>query len=168
VTALLEVDAISVSFDGFKAIDGLSLAVEATGLRAIIGPNGAGKTTFMDIVTGRTRPDRGRVLWMGRDLAGLSESRRAREGIGPQVPAPYRVRGAERGREPRPRAAATRARPFGSSCRAPHRGDRDARRGPWPRRWGSWRHLRRRAGELSHGQKQWLEIGHAARAGPPA
>ena len=61
MTALLEVDAVSVSFDGFRAIDGLSLAVEATGLRAIIGPNGAGKTTFMDIVTGKTRPDRGRA-----------------------------------------------------------------------------------------------------------
>ncbi|WP_372803991.1 ATP-binding cassette domain-containing protein, partial [Paracoccus seriniphilus] len=63
MSALLEVDGISVSFDGFKAINGLSFSIGPAELRAVIGPNGAGKTTFMDIVTGKTRPDEGRVLW---------------------------------------------------------------------------------------------------------
>ncbi|HCD49772.1 MAG TPA: ABC transporter ATP-binding protein, partial [Alphaproteobacteria bacterium] len=60
---LLNVDDISVSFDGFKAINGLSFDIGSAELRAIIGPNGAGKTTFMDIVTGKTRPDAGDVRW---------------------------------------------------------------------------------------------------------
>ena len=63
MTALLEVSGVSVAFDGFKAINNLSLNIEEGELRAIIGPNGAGKTTFMDIVTGKTKPDSGRVLW---------------------------------------------------------------------------------------------------------
>ena len=58
---LLQVDNISVAFDGFKAINGLSFDIGHAELRAIIGPNGAGKTTFMDIVTGKTRPDTGDV-----------------------------------------------------------------------------------------------------------
>ena len=62
MSALLEVSGISKSFDGFKAINNLSFSINAVELRAVIGPNGAGKTTFMDIVTGKTRPDRGQVL----------------------------------------------------------------------------------------------------------
>ena len=60
---LLHVDNISVSFDGFKAINALSFDIGDAELRAIIGPNGAGKTTFMDIVTGKTKPDIGDVRW---------------------------------------------------------------------------------------------------------
>jgi urea transport system ATP-binding protein len=60
---LLEVSGVSVTFDGFRAIDNLSIAIAEPELRAVIGPNGAGKTTFMDIVTGKTRPDECRVLW---------------------------------------------------------------------------------------------------------
>ena len=63
MTALLEVSGISVTFDGFRAINNLSFAIGDGELRAIIGPNGAGKTTFMDIVTGKTRPDAGSVTW---------------------------------------------------------------------------------------------------------
>ena len=57
MSVLLEVNGISVSFDGFKAINNLSFSISNKELRAIIGPNGAGKTTFMDIVTGKTKPD---------------------------------------------------------------------------------------------------------------
>ena len=63
MSQLLEVSGVSVSFDGFKAINNLSFSIGAAELRAIIGPNGAGKTTFMDIVTGKTKPDEGTVLW---------------------------------------------------------------------------------------------------------
>ncbi|MGR3651158.1 MAG: ATP-binding cassette domain-containing protein, partial [Roseovarius sp.] len=81
---LLELSGVSVSFDGFKAINNLSFQIGEPELRAVIGPNGAGKTTFMDIITGKTRPDEGRVSWgeAGISLLGLSESRIAREGIG--------------------------------------------------------------------------------------
>ena len=63
MSILLEVNGINVTFDGFKAINNLSLSISNNELRAIIGPNGAGKTTFMDIVTGKTKPDSGTILW---------------------------------------------------------------------------------------------------------
>jgi urea transport system ATP-binding protein len=70
MTTLLEVNGVSVSFDGFKAINNLSFTIGLPEMRAVIGPNGAGKTTFMDIVTGKTRPDEGTVRWgeMGHSL----------------------------------------------------------------------------------------------------
>ena len=64
-TALLYLDGVNVSFDGFRALNNLSLAVEPGEMRAIIGPNGAGKTTMMDVVTGKTRPDNGDVFFDG-------------------------------------------------------------------------------------------------------
>ena len=63
MSVLLEDNGINVTFDGFKAINNLSLSISNNELRAIIGPNGAGKTTFMDIVTGKTKPDSGTILW---------------------------------------------------------------------------------------------------------
>ncbi|MEO0360053.1 MAG: ATP-binding cassette domain-containing protein, partial [Pseudomonadota bacterium] len=80
MSALLEVSGVSVSFDGFRAINDLSFQIGQAELRAVIGPNGAGKTTFMDIVTGKTKPDEGRVIWGERSvsLLSMSESRIAR------------------------------------------------------------------------------------------
>ena len=84
MSTLLEVSGVSVTFDGFRAINNLSIQVAEPELRAVIGPNGAGKTTFMDIVTGKTRPDEGRVIWGEKSvsLLGMSESQIARAGIG--------------------------------------------------------------------------------------
>ena len=84
MSSLLEISGVSVSFDGFKAINGLSLQIGEPELRAVIGPNGAGKTTFMDIVTGKTKPDEGQVLYGddNQSLIGKSESQIARLGIG--------------------------------------------------------------------------------------
>ena len=80
---ILYLQGVSVSFDGFKALDNLSFYVVAGELRAVIGPNGAGKTTMMDVVTGRTRPDEGRVEFNGgQDLTRLDEARIANLGIG--------------------------------------------------------------------------------------
>ncbi|HUA51843.1 MAG TPA: urea ABC transporter ATP-binding protein UrtD [Candidatus Sulfotelmatobacter sp.] len=80
---ILYLDGVSVSFDGFKALNSLSLIVESGELRTIIGPNGAGKTTMMDVVTGKTRPDTGTVLFKGKhDLTRLDEARIANLGIG--------------------------------------------------------------------------------------
>ena len=74
MSVLLEVNGISVSFDGFNAINNLSFSISNKELRAIIGPNGAGKTTFMDIVTGKTKPDEGTVLWGEKNLSLLRMS----------------------------------------------------------------------------------------------
>ena len=80
---LLYLDGVTVSFDGFHALDGLSLIVDRGELRTIIGPNGAGKTTMMDVITGKTRPDAGEVLFDGQvDLTRLDETAIANLGIG--------------------------------------------------------------------------------------
>ena len=80
---MLYLDGVSVAFDGFKAINNLSIIVHPAEMLAIIGPNGAGKTTMMDIITGKTRPDDGQVLFDGRtDLTRLDEAAIANLGIG--------------------------------------------------------------------------------------
>ena len=80
---MLYLNGVSVAFDGFKAINTLSIIVRPTEMLAIIGPNGAGKTTMMDIITGKTRPDAGEVMFDGRtDLTRLDEAAIANLGIG--------------------------------------------------------------------------------------
>src|SRR6202041_2593260 len=82
-SALLYLNGVNVSFDGFKALNNLSLAIEPGEMRAIIGPNGAGKTTMMDVVTGKTRPEKGAVIFdQLHDLARLDETEIALLGIG--------------------------------------------------------------------------------------
>ena len=82
-SALLYLSGVTVSFDGFKALNNLSLLVEPGEMRAIIGPNGAGKTTMMDVITGKTRPDEGEVVFDGTaDLTKLDEADIATLGIG--------------------------------------------------------------------------------------
>src|SRR3984893_17219339 len=82
-TALLYLDGVTVSFDGFRALNNLSFTIEPGEMRAIIGPNGAGKTTMMDVVTGKTRPDTGEVYFDGAyDLSRLDETQIALLGIG--------------------------------------------------------------------------------------
>src|ERR1700760_4058803 len=81
--SLLYLDGINVSFDGYKALRGLSLTLQPGEMRAIIGPNGAGKTTMMDVITGKTRPDEGDVYFAGsHDLTKLDEATIAELGIG--------------------------------------------------------------------------------------
>src|SRR2546426_8793995 len=80
---ILYLDGISVSFDGFKALDDLSLSIDAGELRCVIGPNGAGKTTMMDVITGKTRPDSGRAFFgQTIDLTRLTEAQIAHAGVG--------------------------------------------------------------------------------------
>jgi urea transport system ATP-binding protein len=81
--ALLYVDGVSVSFDGFRALNNLSLVMDPGEMRAVIGPNGAGKTTMMDVITGKTRPDEGSIVFQGsHDLTALDEAGIANLGIG--------------------------------------------------------------------------------------
>lgn len=155
---LLYLDRVSVSFDGFRALNELSLALEPGEMRAVIGPNGAGKTTMMDVITGKTKPDAGRVVFRDdTDLTRLDEPAIARLGIGrkfqrPTVFEPLSVR---------------------DNVLLALNGDRSARFALWARetsderarleeilltiRLGTERD--RHAADLSHGQKQWLEIG---------
>src|SRR5580658_6493631 len=82
-SSLLYLDGVAVSFDGYKALRGLSLILAPGEMRAIIGPNGAGKTTMMDVITGKTRPDTGDVYFEGQhNLTKLDEATIANLGIG--------------------------------------------------------------------------------------
>ena len=159
MTTLLEVSGVSVTFDGFRAINNLSISIGEPELRAVIGPNGAGKTTFMDIVTGKTRPDTGRVLWGERqvDLVRMSESQIAKAGIGRKFQKPT-VFEEQTVRENLAMALHNPRGPFDVLF------DRATPEGrilieEIAEEIGLIAHLARRAGELSHGQKQWLEIG---------
>ena len=84
---LLYLDGVTVTFDGFRALNALSLVLEQGEMRAVIGPNGAGKTTMMDVITGKTRPDTGKVVFGdATDLARLDEPAIAALGIGRRRP----------------------------------------------------------------------------------
>ena len=159
MTQLLEVDGVSKTFDGFRAINSLSISVGEPELRAVIGPNGAGKTTFMDIVTGKTRPDEGRVVWgeESESLVGRSESAIARKGIGRKFQKPT-VFEDQTVRENLSMALKDRRGPFAVLFHRKGR-EEDGRIAAIAREIGLVPELARKAGELSHGQKQWLEIG---------
>jgi len=154
---LLSVDGVTVSFDGFKAVDNLSLYVDKDEIRAIIGPNGAGKTTLLDIISGKTRPTSGHVTFKGAELTKLREHEVVRKGIGRkfQTPSVYESLTVFENLE--------MSYPKGRNA------------------FGAWAFKRSKAviekveeiaeliylkdriedmaGVLSHGQKQWLEIG---------
>lgn len=159
MSSLLNVDAISVSFDGFKAINKLSFEIGENELRAIIGPNGAGKSTFMDIVTGKTRPDEGDVAWgpKSESLIKKSESDIARLGIGRkfQRPTVFEDQSVE---DNLMMALKNRRRPL--AVLFYHYGSEDREKvRSIAKDIGLDEEISRPAGQLSHGQKQWLEIG---------
>ena len=146
------------AFDGYKAINGLSIALAKGEMRAVVGPNGAGKTTMLDIITGKTRPDVGRVVWgEDTDLTRMDEASTARLGIGRkfQKPTVFETQTVE------------------TNLMLSLAGGRGVAATLWHKLTGGearridellelvrlteTRH--RLAGGLSHGQKQWLEIG---------
>ncbi|MEM7592242.1 MAG: urea ABC transporter ATP-binding protein UrtD [Cyanobacteria bacterium P01_A01_bin.83] len=88
MSKILEIENLTVSFDGFKALNGLNFSMDAGELRVIIGPNGAGKTTFLDVITGKVQPTSGRVMFKGRNLAKTPEFKIARIGIGRKFQTP--------------------------------------------------------------------------------
>jgi urea transport system ATP-binding protein len=85
---ILETENVTVSFDGFKALNQLNFSMDVGELRVVIGPNGAGKTTFLDVITGKVQPTMGRVLFKGRNLRSLKEHQIARLGIGRKFQTP--------------------------------------------------------------------------------
>ncbi len=155
---ILYLEDVSVSFDGFKAINNLNLYIDAGELRCIIGPNGAGKTTMMDIITGKTRPDSGSV-YFGQliNLLKLSEAEISQAGIGRKFQKP----------------TVFEHHTVFENLELAMDGDKRV----WPTLFakltgeqidqieealeiiGLSEHLGKSAGSLSHGQKQWLEIG---------
>jgi urea transport system ATP-binding protein len=155
--ALLEVDKITVSFDGFRALDSLSLSLDAGELRCIVGPNGAGKTTLMDVITGKTRPDSGVVRFADRNITNMPEHVIVGLGIGRKFQRP---------------TVFPNHTVFENLELTAH-GDKGVFRAlfggiSFETRTAIERTLEltglvdqrsRRAGLLSHGQKQWLEIG---------
>ncbi|EBA07525.1 urea ABC transporter ATP-binding protein UrtD [Sagittula stellata] len=159
MSTLLEMSGVSVSFDGFKAINNLSFQIGEPEMRAIIGPNGAGKTTFMDIITGKTKPDEGRVVWGDKNISllGMSESQIAREGVGRKFQKPT-VFEAQTVRENLAMALKNPRGPFDVLFYKKTRQGAE-RIEEIAERTGLSDSLNRIAGELSHGQKQWLEIG---------
>jgi urea transport system ATP-binding protein len=155
---ILALEHVTVSFDGFKALDDLSLTVDRGELRCIIGPNGAGKTTMMDVVTGKTRPDSGTARFAEVfDLLDLSEPEIAEMGIGRKFQKP---------------TVFERLTPF-ENLELSRWGEKSFWKDLWEDlRRGDREHIDEvlevtglagvkdvPAGTLSHGQKQWLEIG---------
>jgi urea transport system ATP-binding protein len=155
---LLYLDGVTVSFDGFRALNALSLVLAPGEMRAVIGPNGAGKTTMMDVITGKTRPERGQVVFgESTDLTRLDEPAIAALGIGRKFQKP----------------TVFEAHTVWDNLLLALAGDRRARWSLRARATADERarideildtvrlsaERRRLAVELSHGQKQWLEIG---------
>jgi urea transport system ATP-binding protein len=157
-SSLLYLDGVAVSFDGYKALRGLSLVLAQGEMRAIIGPNGAGKTTMMDVITGKTRPDTGDVYFEGRhDLTKLDETEIAQLGVGRKFQKPTVFENHTVADNILLAAKAPRAvfaTLFGGAAKQEQE---------TIERILSIIRLRdergRLAGSLSHGQKQWLEIG---------
>jgi urea transport system ATP-binding protein len=155
---VLYLEGISVSFDGFRALNNLSLAIEAGELRCVIGPNGAGKTTMMDVITGKTRPDAG-TAYFGQtiDLARLSEAEIAHAGIGRKFQKPTIFErhtvfeNLELSMKADKRVRQTLFAKLSSAQK-----DSIYETLKLIRLNEEWN---RAAGLLSHGQKQWLEIG---------
>jgi urea transport system ATP-binding protein len=157
MTSVLEVQNVTVRFDGFRALDDLTITLESGELRCIVGPNGAGKTTLMDVITGKTRPDSGSVRFAGREITRLPEHVIARLGIGRKFQRP---------------TVFPHQTVFENLELASH-GDKGVFRTLFARLSADQRQRiqqaleligltdqkDRPAGLLSHGQKQWLEIG---------
>ena len=154
---LLFLDGVTVSFDGFKALNDLSIDVQSGEMRAIIGPNGAGKTTMMDVITGKTRPDSGQVNFRATDLTRLDEASIANIGIGRKFQKPT-VFDNLLVWDNLELALKSKRDPLTSLRWRLSSADRD-RIANTLARIGLEANHTQVAGSLSHGQKQWLEIG---------
>jgi len=155
---ILYLEDITVSFDGFKALNALTLYIKAGELRCIIGPNGAGKTTMMDVITGKTRPDSGSAFFgQTMNLLEMTEPEIAQAGIGRkfQKPTVFEQHSVFENLE----LAMTGNKAVWPNLHARLDGAQRARIDEVLETINLKDHVRRRAGALSHGQKQWLEIG---------
>ena len=157
MSAILEVEDLTVSFEGFKAVDALNFSVERDELRCVIGPNGAGKTTLLDMICGKTRPSAGSIHFNGLDLTQMIEYEITRAGVGRKFQNPSTYEDLT----------------VFENLEISHPGRRGIFGCLFARREAHVTErieavateiyladeLKVKAGVLSHGQKQWLEIG---------
>jgi urea transport system ATP-binding protein len=154
---LLALESVSVSFDGFKAVNDLNLYVDKNELRVIIGPNGAGKTTVLDLICGRTTPSSGSIKFKDQEITGLKEHEIVRRGIGRkfQTPSIYEDLTVFENLE----ISVPRGRNVAGALFWKRTGEVIERVREVASMVFLDQHLDRLAETLSHGQKQWLEIG---------
>ena len=154
---VLTIENLTVSFDGFKAVDNLSLSVSERELRVVIGPNGAGKTTLLDMICGKTRPTSGSIRFRDTELTTMQEHQIVRAGVGRkfQNPSIYEdLTVAENLEISIPQSHGVWASILFRRTPAVR-----ARISEIAEQVNLEKHLQRKSGLLSHGQKQWLEIG---------
>jgi len=153
----LAVEDLTVSFDGFKAIDTLTLYIDKNELRVIIGPNGAGKTTLLDLICGKTRSSHGSIKFKNHEMTRLPEYEIVRRGIGRkfQTPSIYENLSVFQNLE----VSFPRGRSVFGALAFRCDGEVKDRVQAVAAEIGLAQHLEFEAGLLSHGQKQWLEIG---------
>jgi len=153
----LAIEDLTVSFDGFKAIDALTLYVDKNELRVIIGPNGAGKTTLLDLICGKTPASAGSIKFKNQEITRIAEHKRVRLGIGRkfQTPSIYENLSVFQNLEMSFPAGRSVWGALAFSCTD----DIHARIDAVAKDIGLTERLYTEAGLLSHGQKQWLEIG---------
>ncbi|GAA6142519.1 urea ABC transporter ATP-binding protein UrtD [Hydrogenophaga sp. 5NK40-0174] len=153
----LSVEDLTVSFDGFKAIDDLTLYVDKNELRVIIGPNGAGKTTLLDLICGKTRASKGSIKFQNEEIIGLAEHKRVRKGIGRkfQTPSIYENLSVFQNLEVSYPSGRSVFGALAFKCTEEVKTTVQS----VAEEIGLADKLETEAGLLSHGQKQWLEIG---------
>jgi urea transport system ATP-binding protein len=154
---ILSVEDLTVSFDGFKAVDGLNFYVEKDELRCVIGPNGAGKTTLLDMICGKTKPTHGSIKFKTHELTGMIEYQITRAGVGRkfQTPSVYEDLTVFENLE----ISYPEKRGILGSLFFKRDQDLLGKIDQVAEQIFLDEVLRHKAGQLSHGQKQWLEIG---------
>lgn len=156
--SIISVEQLEVDFDGFKAIRGLDFSLEAGELRFLIGPNGAGKTTLLDVLCGKVKPSKGRVLFKGHtDLARHQEHQIAQLGIGRKFQAPSIF--VTLTVQENLLLSMRQKRGLLSTLIAKTTADQRAKLQHYLQMIGLEEKSKEKAGSLSHGEKQWLEIG---------
>ncbi|MDC3073272.1 urea ABC transporter ATP-binding protein UrtD [Prochlorococcus sp. AH-716-O13] len=154
--SLLSLENITVSFEGFLALNDLNLSLKKGELRAVIGPNGAGKTTFLDVITGKVKPTKGEVLFKGKSLIGRKEHKIARLGVGRKFQSP-RVFENLTVKENLEISVSTPKSPL-NLINKKIKNDQLDEIDHLMKIINLSKKINTKAGALSHGQKQWLEI----------
>ncbi|XEC94980.1 urea ABC transporter ATP-binding protein UrtD [Paenibacillus tarimensis] len=157
-SVILQCEAVTVEFDGFKAVQGMNLELEKGELRFLIGPNGAGKTTILDVICGKVKPSAGKVIFQGAvDITRRKEHQIAELGIGRKFQAPsiFPTLTVFENLE----IAMRQNRGVFATLRAKLTSEEKDRVGAQLAMIGLETKSDWRAGGLSHGEKQWLEIG---------
>ena len=163
-THILRIENLTVSFDGFKAVDGLSMSIAEGELRVVIGPNGAGKTTLLDMICGKTRPTSGSIRFRDIELTGLPEFQIVRRGVGRKFQNPSIYEDLTVGENLE--LSIPQVHSVWASILFKRTAQVRERIGAIAEQVLLAEQLHIKSGRLSHGQKQWLEIGMLLMQGP--